>query len=136
MESQLRWGIISVGRISNDFVTALKILPASEHKIVAVAARNLEAAKEFGHKHNIAKCFDNYEELIKDPDVEAVYIGSINPQHFPLAKLAISHGKNVLCEKPLCMNLKETLSLVEFAKQKDVFLMEVCYYFSKYSPEI
>jgi dihydrodiol dehydrogenase / D-xylose 1-dehydrogenase (NADP) len=120
-----RWGILSVGRISNDFVTALRILPQTEHKIMAVAARSWESAQEFSRKNNIPKFCKNYEELIKYPEVEVVYIGSINPHHFPLAKLAISNGKHVLCEKPLCINVKETVALVALAREKGVFLMEV-----------
>jgi dihydrodiol dehydrogenase / D-xylose 1-dehydrogenase (NADP) len=92
-----RWGIISTGNISNDFVNALKILPASEHQVVAVAARNIESAKEFGEKHKIPS-YASYQELVEDSNVEVVYIGSINSQHYPLAKLAMSHGKHVLCE--------------------------------------
>lgn len=53
-----------------------------------------------------------------------VYIGSIHPQHLPLAKLALSHGKHVLCEKPLAMNVRETKEILEFAKSKQLFLME------------
>lgn len=120
-----RWGILSVGRISNDFVTALRILPKSEHLVVAVASRSEETAKAFAQAHDIPNFFGSYEALIKDQDVDVVYIGTINPQHFILAKLAISHGKNVLCEKPLCMNVKETTALVALAREKGVFLMEV-----------
>jgi dihydrodiol dehydrogenase / D-xylose 1-dehydrogenase (NADP) len=56
------------------------------------------------------------------PDV--VYIGSINPHHLKLAKLALDNGKPVLCEKPLCMNVRETKELIEYARSKKLFLME------------
>lgn len=48
----------------------------------------------------------------------------MNPQHFETAKLMLEHGKHVLCEKPLTMNLKQTTELIEFAKSKNLFLME------------
>lgn len=55
---------------------------------------------------------------------DVVYIGTLNPQHFEIAKLMLNHGKHVLCEKPLTMNLKQTTELINLAKSKKLFLME------------
>lgn len=55
---------------------------------------------------------------------DVVYIGTLHPQHFDIAKLMLNHGKHVLCEKPLTMNLKQTTELINLAKQKKLFLME------------
>uniref|UniRef100_A0A2K6UFL9 Dihydrodiol dehydrogenase n=1 Tax=Saimiri boliviensis boliviensis TaxID=39432 RepID=A0A2K6UFL9_SAIBB len=63
------WGIVSAGLISSDFTAVLQTLPRSEHKVVAVAARDLSRAKEFAQKHNIPKAYGSYEELAKDPNV-------------------------------------------------------------------
>lgn len=60
--------------------------------------------------------------LFKFTDV--VYIGTLHPQHFEIAKLMLNHGKHVLCEKPLTMNLKQTTELINLAKEKKLFLME------------
>uniref|UniRef100_A0A4X1VUC8 Dihydrodiol dehydrogenase n=2 Tax=Sus scrofa TaxID=9823 RepID=A0A4X1VUC8_PIG len=65
----LRWGIVSAGLISSDFTTVLRLLPRSEHQVVAVAARDLSRAKEFARKHDIPKAYGSYEELAKDPNV-------------------------------------------------------------------
>ena len=54
-----------------------------------------------------------------------MYVGSIHPQHLSLGKLALENGKHVLCEKPLCMNVKETKELIAVAQEKKLFLMEV-----------
>lgn len=64
-----RWGIVSAGRICHDFVTSLSVLPADEHKVVAVAARSLDRAKEFADKHEIPKTYGSYEELAADPEI-------------------------------------------------------------------
>lgn len=56
---------------------------------------------------------------------EIVYIGSIGPQHFPLAKLSLLAKKHVLCEKSLCMNANQTKELVAIAREQNLFLMEV-----------
>lgn len=118
----LNWGIASAGLISHDFVNALGTL--AYHKVVAVAARDLSRAKEFAMLHEIEKYYDSYKDLGTDPNVEVVYIGLLNPQHYSVAMQMLEHGKHVLCEKPLCMNEKEVRELVAFAKQKNLFLME------------
>jgi len=55
---------------------------------------------------------------------DIVYIGSLNPQHFDIAMMMLKHGKHVLCEKPLTMNLKQTTELINYARSKNLFLME------------
>ena len=56
---------------------------------------------------------------------DVVYVGVIHPGHLAVSSMLIEAGKPVLCEKPLCMNVKETKQLVELARKKKVFLMEV-----------
>ncbi|XP_076394793.1 trans-1,2-dihydrobenzene-1,2-diol dehydrogenase isoform X2 [Megachile rotundata] len=124
MTMALRWGIASAGKISHDFVNAVGILPASQHVVVAVAARDLSRAQQFASLHKIKKAYDSYAKLAEDKDVDIVYIGALNPQHFEIAQLMLNHGKHVLCEKPLTMNLKQTTELVNLAKKKKLFLME------------
>ncbi|ODM96051.1 Trans-1,2-dihydrobenzene-1,2-diol dehydrogenase [Orchesella cincta] len=120
----LRWGILSAGKISHDFVVGTYALPVEEHQVVAVAARSLESAQKFATTHSIPKAYGSYEELVKDPSVDIVYVGSVNPQHLPLVKLSLNAGKHVLCEKPLGMNVKETKEMLELAQSKKLFLME------------
>ena len=65
----LKWGIISTGRIANDFVSALKILSENEHKVLAVAARSKERADQFAEKFSIPRAYGSYLELVEDEDV-------------------------------------------------------------------
>lgn len=69
MSTTLRWGIASAGKISHDFVTALQTLPANEHEVVAVAARQLSRAQEFAQLHEIKKSYDDYTKLALDSDI-------------------------------------------------------------------
>ncbi|XP_048825555.1 trans-1,2-dihydrobenzene-1,2-diol dehydrogenase [Brienomyrus brachyistius] len=119
-----KWGICSAGKISHDFVVALKTLPAEDHQVVAVAARNLPDAQDFAKKFGISRVYGNYEELAKDPEIDVVYIGSIHPCHLQLGELFMNSKKNVLCEKPLAMNSREVELLVTAARKNQVFLME------------
>lgn len=81
---KLRWGIVSAGLISNDFVTALTLLPPETHVTVAVAARDLSRAKKFAEEHNIEKCYDSYEKLAKDSDIGMLLIGLLFSTIFQL----------------------------------------------------
>lgn len=120
----LKWGIMSTGKICNDFVNALNHLPNEEHQIVGVAARKKENAEEFALKHNIPLAYEGYEDLVKDKSIDVVYIGSINTAHYALCKLVLSNGKHLLCEKPLCLNFKDAEELVKMAKKNKLFFME------------
>uniref|UniRef100_A0A336KQV4 Trans-1,2-dihydrobenzene-1,2-diol dehydrogenase n=1 Tax=Culicoides sonorensis TaxID=179676 RepID=A0A336KQV4_CULSO len=120
----LNWGIISSGLISHDFVTALGTLPKSDHNVVAVGARNLSDAKKFAKLHEIPKFYEGYDSVMNDPDVDIVYIGTINTKHFEVGMKALEAGKHVLCEKPLCMNEKQAKHLLDTAKEKKLFCME------------
>ena len=65
----LRWGIVSAGKISADFAKAVSILSPDEHKVIAVAARDLARAKEFSSAHNIQTAYGDYTSLAKDSNV-------------------------------------------------------------------
>ncbi|KAG8184944.1 hypothetical protein JTE90_011076 [Oedothorax gibbosus] len=119
-----KWGIIGAGKISNDFVAAVKSLQDQEHEFVAVAARNLSSAQLFASTHGIPKVYGSYEELAHDSNVEVVYIGIVNSRHFPVGKVMLESGKHVLMEKPMTLNARQTTALIEVAKRNNKFLME------------
>ena len=120
----LRWGVLSAGSISHDFVVGLKSLPESEHKVVAVAARSLESAQKFAAKHSIPRAYGNYEDLTKDEEIDVVYVGTVAATHLAVALKMMDGGKPVLCEKPLTISVVETKAMIDKAKEKDTFLME------------
>ncbi|KAI6652198.1 Dehydrogenase [Oopsacas minuta] len=121
---KLKWGILSAGKISHDFVSALKALPSAEHQVVAVAARNEKSAQEFATFHTIPKFYGGYQSLYADEEVQIVYIGVTNPQHLECVKQALVHKKHVLCEKPLGINCREVEEMVTTASANKVFFME------------
>lgn len=120
----LRWGIASAGKISHDFANAVGTLPATEHQIVAVAARKLQDAEKFAALLGIGTAHDGYEALAKNPNVDVVYIGAVNNAHYELGLLMLEHGKHVLCEKPLCLNEGQSKRLIKRATERNLFLME------------
>ena len=84
----VNWGIASSGLISHDFVNAIHAFKQQNvNKIVAVAARNLQNAEEFAKKFDIPKAYEGYEKLAQDPELEVVYVGSINTTHLEIVSL-------------------------------------------------
>ncbi|RLN57627.1 hypothetical protein BBP00_00007412 [Phytophthora kernoviae] len=90
----------------------------------ACAARSLSSAEEFAKAHGITKAYDSYEALCSDPDVDVVYVGTLHPWHYEHTTLALNHGKHVLVEKPMAMNVKQAAAAIALAREKQLFLME------------
>lgn len=118
----IKWGIIGAGNISSTFATALNSLENT--KLVAVAARDFNRAKEFALQFQVEKAYGSYEELARDSEIDVVYIGTPHTEHLANAKLCIRNQKAVLCEKPFTLNCKQSEYLIRLAKEKQVFLME------------
>jgi predicted dehydrogenase len=122
MTKPVRWGIIGTGKIASTFARDLQLI--DEGKVVAVGSRSQASADAFGDEFNVARRFDSYEELVSDPDVDAVYVGTPHPMHFENASLALNHGKPVLVEKAFTMTSREARDLVALAREKNLFMME------------
>ena len=119
--STIRWGICGTGKIASDFTTAIRQLP--DVQIVAVGSRDQKHADEFGQKFNIGHKFASYEELAVCPEVDVVYVAVPNSEHKRVCCMMLSHGRNVLCEKPLTCNQKEAQEIVDTAaKEKRMFV--------------
>jgi dihydrodiol dehydrogenase / D-xylose 1-dehydrogenase (NADP) len=118
----IRWGILSAGKISSDYVKAIAQTEGNES--AAVAARSSDRAASFAAAHGIAKSYGSYDELLADPDIDVVYVGSVADQHLSLATQALLANKPTVVEKPLALTLQESQTLIQLSKQQNVFLME------------
>jgi predicted dehydrogenase len=122
MAEPLRWGIISTGGIARTFVNDLQYTESGV--AVAVGSRTIKSANTFAQRFGIERRYGSYEELVADPDVDAVYVGTPHPMHFENAKLALEHGKPVLVEKAFTMTAHEAIELIDVARARELFLME------------
>ncbi len=113
---KIRWGILGTAKIAIH-----KVIPAmqrGEHcDINAIASRRLEKGQVAAKQLNIPRVFGSYEELLGDPEIEAVYIPLPNHLHVPWSIKALEAGKHVLCEKPIALTSAEAQTLVD-ASQK------------------
>ena len=117
-----RWGILATGSIAHKFADGLTGLDAAE--LVAVGSRSLDRAKEFAARHGDPRAYGSYEELVNDPEVDAIYVANPHNYHKDATILCLEHGKPVLCEKPFAVSVAETDAMIAAARANDVFLME------------
>ena len=119
----VNWGVISTAKIARE-----KVIPAMQRgklcNIQAIASRDLAVAQRVAADLGIPKAYGSYEELLNDPDIEAVYNPLPNHLHVPLTRQAAMAGKHVLCEKPIAMNAAEAQTLIEVRDKTGVFIME------------
>lgn len=127
----MKVGIIGAGHIACKMAVALNGL---DDTVVAygVASRDLAKAEEFAKEWGFQKAYGSYEELVKDPDIDLVYIATPHSLHFEQAKLSLEHGKAVLCEKAFTMNAKQAKELTALAKEKKLLLAEAIW--TRYMP--
>ena len=118
-----RVGIVSAGVGAKRMSKALHTM---EDRIIigAIASRNMTRAERIARKYNIEKVYATYEELAEDPEIDIVYIATVNSLHKDLIELYLNHGKNVLCEKPFVLQSKDAERLYALAKKKNLFLGE------------
>lgn len=118
----LKYGILSTSSIAPRFIAAVREADAGQ--IVALSSRSLEKAKEKAQLWQISRVYGSHLELLEDPDVNIVYISTVNTQHYPWAKAALLAGKHVICEKPCTTSRAHTEELFALAQEKQLFFME------------
>jgi predicted dehydrogenase len=121
-KNKIRWGIISTGRIAQQFCQDMSFVENGE--LVAVGARDLENARTFANTFSIPNAYEGYQSVFDDPNVDIVYIATPHNFHVDNVRDALNAGKSVLCEKPITISSSESKELIELAKQKNLFLME------------
>ena len=106
----VRWGVISTARIGIE-----KVLPgmmkSRQLRMLAIASRDGKRARRWARKLGIPKAYGSYEELLADPEIEAIYNPLPNHLHVPLTAAAVQAGKHVLCEKPIAVTAGEAEAL-------------------------
>ncbi len=118
----MRIGIIGAGGIAGKISQTLAT--RWSHWLHAVASRDQDKAREFASRYGYQRAYGSYEELVQDPLVDIVYIATPHSHHYAHARLALEHGKAVICEKAFTANAHEAQALIELARSRGLFLME------------
>jgi len=126
LNTQIRWGILGTAEIARE-----QVMPAFQKcanaKLKGIASRSGNTA-ELATEFNIPKEYSSYEELLEDPDIDAVYVPLPNHLHAQWVKKAAARGKHVLCEKPAALTAQETKEMIEICEKNNVYFMESMMY--------
>lgn len=119
MTRKVKWGIIGAGGIARR-----RTLPAigevSNAEIIGIMDKSKEALEEMAKEYNIPYVYENEEDLINNPEIEAIYIASPVGFHKEQARKVIASGKHILLEKPIGLDLEESKEIVTLAKNADI----------------
>ena len=129
---KIRWGIIGLGNIANQFATDLKLIDEAE--LCGVASRDISKANEFAIQYDCDSFYGSYDELFADDQIDIVYIATPHDSHAELSIMAMQNGKHVLCEKPLSLSYKDALQMIETSKKYNKFFMEA--FWTRFIPSI
>jgi predicted dehydrogenase len=123
MNKKVEWGVLGVAHIA-----VKKVIPAMQRgewsQVLAIASRDLSKAQRAAEQLGIRKAYGSYEELLADPEVEAIYIPLPNHLHVPWSIRAAEAGKHVLCEKPVSLTAEEAISLLKTRDRTGVKIEE------------
>jgi predicted dehydrogenase len=118
----VRWGILGTAKIANKVGPAIKAAAGAE--LTAIASRSLERARQWAGEYGVPRAYGSYEELLADPEIEAVYIPLPPSLHAEWTLRAAEQGKHVLCEKPLARHAREAEEMVAACRAHGVQLMD------------
>ena len=122
----VRVGILSTARINRQVLPAARASDRVE--VVALASRDGARAEAYAHEHGIPRGYGSYEELLADPEIDAVYNPLPNSLHVEWSLRALESGKHVLCEKPLSRHPEEVERAFDAADRAGLVLMEAFMY--------
>ena len=122
----VRWGIVSTAHINRLVIPGAHASPKVDLR--AVASRDLARAQQYAATWEIPQAYGSYEELLADPEIEAVYVSLPNTLHCDWSIRALEAGKHVLCEKPLSRHPGDVEAAFDAAHHNDCFLMEAFMY--------
>lgn len=126
----MKLGILGAGGIAAS--TAPTMAALQEVECYAVASRSYEKAEAFAKKFGFQKAYGSYEEMLRDPEVELVYIATPHSHHYEHMMQCIDHGKAVLCEKAFTLNADQAKKVRAHAAEKGVFVAEAIW--TRYMP--
>ena len=118
----IKWGIFGTGNIANAFASDFKAVNSGE--LAGVASRNRVRAKEFAAEYNIPNSYEGYKNLVKNKEIDIVYIATPHAFHYENIKMCLENNISVFCEKPLTVNYQQAQEAAELAAEKDLLLLE------------
>ncbi len=132
MDKVIRFGVVGPGVIARKFANAVSQSDAAV--VAAVASRDAKRGADYAAEYNVPTVYDNYEAIMKDPEIDAIYVAVPHNWHVELSIMAMRNHKAVLCEKPCAVNLAQAQQLIAVAKEENVLFMEALW--TRFTPAI
>ncbi len=121
MTKNVKWGILGLGDIANEFAAAFQTEVA---EIVAVGSRSIDKAKKFAERYQIEKAYGSYQELLADEEIDIIYLATPNSYHATHMNDILNANKHVLCEKAITLTQKELEDILTLAEEKKLIVAE------------
>lgn len=122
MSRQFRFGIMGAGNIAERFCDAVR--KQGEAVVAAVASRSMERAIAFADKQGIPRAYDSYEQMLREEQLDGVYVAVTTNAHYQLTMLCLDYHVPVLCEKAMCLNSRDAEEIFARSEKSGVFVME------------
>lgn len=122
MSRKVKWGFLGCGIVANKFAKGLETVAGAE--LAAVASRTAGKAEEFARKYSVQDYYDNYEDLVKNPEIDVIYVSTTHNFHYENVLLCLENNKHVLCEKAFTINALQAQQVIRKAREMRLFLME------------
>lgn len=120
----MKLALLGTGMIVTEVLPVLQEIDGIELVALLSTPRSLEKAQALASQYRMAQATSDFEAILKNPEVDTVYIGTPNHTHYQYAREALLAGKHVICEKPFTLRLSEFEDLVAIAEQKQLVLLE------------
>ena len=120
----MKLALLGTGMIVTEVLPVLTTIEGIELKAIMSTPRSLDKAKALAKQYGLAQATSDYEEILSNPEVDTIYVGTPNHTHYDYAKKALLAGKHVICEKPFTLHLEEFEELAKLAQEKELLLME------------
>ncbi len=127
----IKVGFLGAGNIAHTLAKTF-LNYKDKFELYGVASKDIKRSEEFKNKYNFKKFYKDYEEMVKDPEIELVYISTTIAEHYKHIKLCLENNKKVLCEKAFCASYSEAKEVVALARKKNLFLAEAIW--TRYMP--
>ncbi len=130
MSKIINLGILGAGNIAGTMAVAVGKMDSA--RLYAVGSRDLKKAGQFAEKYGVLNSYGSYEELVRDEDIDLIYVATPHSEHYEHVRLCLENGKAVLCEKAFTANLAQAEELVALARKKNILLAEAIW--TRYMP--
>jgi predicted dehydrogenase len=131
-KTKIKWGIIGLGKIAQQFASELQLVELAA--LCAVASRSLDKAQVFANRFECPKAYGSYEELFQDENIDILYIATPHDSHAELTIKALQNNKHVLCEKPIALHYHDALQMINTSKHYNKFFMEA--FWTRFNPSV